>query len=118
MPFSVRPFRRFPVQCILDPIVKNIPENMMEHRRYKYVVRLMAGLVLASTLSGCSIGMALSGHKDPNMQSPACWLDQGRGGTANWVSLKSHTRPAMERGLTFTSTKSIMNPVQLGLVCI
>jgi len=69
MPFSVRPFRRFPVQCIFHPIVKNIPENMMEHCRYKYVVRLMAGLVLASTLSGCSIGMALSGHKDPNLQS-------------------------------------------------
>ena len=69
MPFSVRPFRRFPVQCMLGPIVKNIPENMMEHRRYKYVVRLMAGLVLASTLSGCSIGMALSGHKDPNVQT-------------------------------------------------
>jgi len=69
MPFSVRPFRRFPVQCMLDPIVKNILENMMEHRRYKYVVRLMAGLVLASTLSGCSIGMALSGHKDPNVQT-------------------------------------------------
>ncbi len=36
--------------------------------RYKYAVRLMAGLVLASTLSGCSIGMALIGHKDPNLQ--------------------------------------------------
>lgn len=41
----------------------------MEHRPYKYVVRLMAGLALTSTLSGCSIGMALSGHKDPNLQS-------------------------------------------------
>ncbi|MBI3807400.1 MAG: hypothetical protein HY281_07780 [Nitrospirae bacterium] len=49
--------------------MKKKPENMMEHRRYKYVVRLMAGLVLASILSGCSIGMALSGHKDPNLQS-------------------------------------------------
>jgi hypothetical protein len=29
----------------------------------------MTGLVLASTLSGCSIGMALIGHKDPNLQS-------------------------------------------------
>jgi hypothetical protein len=42
---------------------------MIEHRRYEYVVRLFTGLVLASTLSGCSIGMALSGHKDPNLQS-------------------------------------------------
>jgi hypothetical protein len=69
MPFSVRPFLRFPVQCILGPIVKNIPESTMEHRHYKYVVRLMAGLVLASALCGCSIGMALSGHKDPNLQT-------------------------------------------------
>jgi len=46
-----------------------MPENMMEHRPYKYVVRLMAGLALTSTLSGCSIGMALSGHRDPNVQS-------------------------------------------------
>ena len=69
MPFSVRSFLRFPVQCILGPIVKNIPESTMEHRHYKYVVKLMAGLVLASALSGCSIGMALSGHKDPNLQT-------------------------------------------------
>jgi len=41
----------------------------MEHRHYRYVVRLMAGSVLASALSGCSIGMALSGHKDPNLQT-------------------------------------------------
>ncbi|OAI46416.1 hypothetical protein AYO43_06330 [Nitrospira sp. SCGC AG-212-E16] len=41
---------------------------MMKLWRYKYAVRLMAGLVLASTLSGCSIGMALIGHKDPNLQ--------------------------------------------------
>lgn len=59
----------FPVQSNADPIVENMPESMMEHRRYKYIVRLMAGLMLASTLSGCSIGMALSGHKDPNLQS-------------------------------------------------
>jgi len=70
MPFSVRPYRAFlRNQCIFDPIAKNIPKNMMEYRRYTYVVRLMASLVLASTLSGCSIGMALSGHKDPNLQS-------------------------------------------------
>jgi hypothetical protein len=70
MPFSVRPYRASLCnQCIFDPIVENIPESMMEHRRYKYVVRLMAGLMLASTLSGCSIGMALSGHKDPNVQT-------------------------------------------------
>ena len=70
MPFSVRPYRASLCnQCIFDPIVKDIPENMMEYRRYTYVVRLMASLVLASTLSGCSIGMALSGHKDPNLQS-------------------------------------------------
>ena len=69
MPFSVRPFLRFSVQSILGPIVKNIPESTMENRHYKYVVKLMAGLVLAITLSGCSIGMALSGHKDPNLQT-------------------------------------------------
>lgn len=70
MRLSVRPYRAsLRNQCIFDPIVENIPENMMGHRRYKYVVRLMAGLVLVSTLSGCSIGMALSGHKDPNLQS-------------------------------------------------
>ena len=70
MPFSVRPYpASLCNRCIFDPIVENIPENMTEHCHCKYVVRLMAGLVLASTLSGCSIGMALSGHKDPNMQS-------------------------------------------------
>ena len=89
----------------------------MEHCHCKYVVRLMAGLVLASTLSGCSIGMALSGHKDPNMQSLQVGSTKGEV-ERNWVSLKSHTRPAMEQGLTFTSSKSIMNAVGLGLVCI
>jgi len=70
MPFSVRPYpASLCNRCIFDPIVENIPENMMEHCHCKYVVRLMAGLVLASTLSGCSIGMALSGQKDPNLQS-------------------------------------------------
>jgi Curli production assembly/transport component CsgG len=70
MLFSVRPCHASLYNpCIFDPTVENIPKNMMEHPRYKYVVRLMAGLMLASTLSGCSIGMALSGHKDPNLQS-------------------------------------------------
>jgi hypothetical protein len=41
---------------------------MMKPCRYKNAMRLMAGLVLTSTLSGCSIGMALIGHKDPNLQ--------------------------------------------------
>jgi hypothetical protein len=70
MLFSVRPHRD-PLcdQCIFDPLVKTTPESMMEYRPYKYVVRLMAGLALTSTLSGCSIGMALSGHRDPNLQS-------------------------------------------------
>lgn len=31
-------------------------------------MKFIAGLVLLSLLSGCSIVMALSGHKDPNLQ--------------------------------------------------
>ena len=41
---------------------------MMEQHCYKSVMGLMVGLVLASTLGGCSIVMALSGHEDPNLQ--------------------------------------------------
>ena len=69
MPFSIRPCRRFPVQWSLTPTVRNTAKNMLEQHCYKYVMGLMVGIVLASTLGGCSIVMALSGHKDPNLQN-------------------------------------------------
>lgn len=59
----------FSCNASLTPIVRNRAKSMTEQHCYIYMMGLMAGLLLESTLGGCSIVMALKGHTDPNLQT-------------------------------------------------